>query len=73
MEFLAIVQFWKKKGIHDRQNIIFCLRGEQRKLNLADFALRSELYLPSEVHTVSYTELILVCINFNKEFKEANY
>lgn len=73
MEFLASICIRKKKGVHDRQNITFCLRGEQRELSLADFALRTELYLPSELHTKSYTEFISHCLNSSEEFKESNY
>lgn len=62
MEFLDTVHFCKKKGIHDRQNVIFCLGWERKDLILADFALRTKLYLPSEVRTESYTEFIAQCL-----------
>lgn len=41
MDFLATVQYRKKKGTHDRKNITFCLGGKRRELSLVDFALRT--------------------------------
>lgn len=49
-EFLATISFARKVGIYADDNIKFCLGGEIRSLSLADFALRTEIYLPSEVH-----------------------
>lgn len=55
VKFRSNVRFRKKKGTYDRKNITFCLIGEQREMSLADFAFGTKLYLPSEVHTASYT------------------
>lgn len=72
VEFLATVQFRKKKGVHDRKNITFCLGGEIRELSLANFDMRTKLYLPSEGHTESYIEFIAQCLTTNEGFKETN-
>ncbi|CAH1450870.1 unnamed protein product [Lactuca virosa] len=53
-DFLATVSFAWKDGIYVDDNLTFCLGGERRSLSLADFALRMEIYLPSEVHSESY-------------------
>ncbi|CAI9283615.1 unnamed protein product [Lactuca saligna] len=44
------VSFKRKDGIYDENNLTFCLGRQRRTLSLADFALRKEVYLPSEAH-----------------------
>ncbi|CAH1422734.1 unnamed protein product [Lactuca virosa] len=73
VEFLAAVTFRRNIGIHESANITFCLGGERRELSLAEFAMRTELYISSEVHTESYVEFISSCIRTTKGFKEDRY
>ncbi|CAI9282079.1 unnamed protein product [Lactuca saligna] len=57
-EFLTKVYFARKYGIYDDDNLTFSLGGERCSLSLTDFALRTRIYLPSEVHTELYQQLI---------------
>ncbi|CAH1417605.1 unnamed protein product [Lactuca virosa] len=70
IEFLAMVSFARKDGIYADSNLTFCLGGERRTLSLADFALRAEIYLPSEVHSESYQQYIAGCVRNTEGFKE---
>lgn len=47
--------------------------GKRRDLSLAEFAMRIEIYLPSEVHIVSYLEFIASCIRTTEGFKDETY
>ncbi|CAI9301117.1 unnamed protein product [Lactuca saligna] len=60
IEFLARVSFARKDGIYADNNLTFCLGDERHALSLADFALRMEIYLPSEVHSESCQQYIAV-------------
>lgn len=68
VEFLATISFRRKIGALEDGNLTFCLRGETRDLSLAKFAMRTEIYLQSEVHTESNLEFITGCI-----FKDDTY
>ncbi|CAI9302916.1 unnamed protein product [Lactuca saligna] len=52
---------------------LFCLGGERIELSLADFVIRTKLYLQSDVHIESYIEFIAQCLNSAEEFKEHHY
>ncbi|CAH1418795.1 unnamed protein product [Lactuca virosa] len=69
VENLAIVSFRRKIGALEKKNITFCLKGERRELNLTDLALRTEIYLSSEVHTDYYMEFITGSIKLTEGFK----
>lgn len=58
IEFLATVSFARKDGIYTDNNLTFFLCRKRHTLSLADFALRTEIYLPSEVHSESYQQYI---------------
>ena len=62
IELLAMVSFARKDDIYTNNNLTFCLDGERHTLSLADFALRTEIYLPSEVHFESYQQYIADCV-----------
>ncbi|CAH1417055.1 unnamed protein product [Lactuca virosa] len=69
VEFLATVYFARKDGIFVEDNLSFCLGGKRRTLSLADFTLRTHIYLPSEVHSEAYEQYIARCIQITKGFK----
>ncbi|CAH1427605.1 unnamed protein product [Lactuca virosa] len=69
IEFLAMVSFARKDGIYADKNLTFCLGDERGTLSLADFALRTEIYIPSEVHTESYQQYIAGCVRNIEGFK----
>lgn len=68
-EFLAMVSFARKYGIYVDDNLTFCLSGERCSLSLTDFALRTGIYLPSEVHTKLYQQFIAASIRNIEWFK----
>lgn len=61
--------FRRKDDIYDEDSLTFCLSGERRALSLADFALRTEIYLPSEVHSKAYLQYIADCVRIIEGFK----
>ncbi|CAH1453863.1 unnamed protein product [Lactuca virosa] len=69
VEFLATISFARKDGIFVEYNLSFCLGGERCTLCLADFALRTQIYLPSEVLSEVYQQYIARCIQITKGFK----
>ncbi|CAH1412457.1 unnamed protein product [Lactuca virosa] len=69
IEFLAMVSFARKDGIFVEDNLSFCLGGERRTLILADFELRTRIYLPSEVHSEAYQQYITGGIRITEGFK----
>ncbi|CAI9301611.1 unnamed protein product [Lactuca saligna] len=73
IEFLATVSFRRKIGSLENGNLTFCLGGERRDQSLVEFAMRTEIYLPSEVHTESCIEFITGCIRIAKGFKDDTY
>lgn len=64
------MSFKRKDGIYDEEHLTFCLCGERPAISLAYFALRTEIYLPSEVHSEAYLEYIVGCVRITKGFKE---
>lgn len=73
IEFLAMVAFCRKISAMENRNITFCLGGEWRELSLVELAIRTEIYLPNEVHTDSYLEFITGSIKVTKAFKAETY
>ncbi|CAH1427560.1 unnamed protein product [Lactuca virosa] len=72
-EFLATVSFAKTDGIYADDNLTFCISGERRSLSLADFALRTGIYLQSEVHTQLYQQFIAASIRNIDGFKAEDH
>ncbi|CAH1417043.1 unnamed protein product [Lactuca virosa] len=62
IEFLATISFARNDGIYADNNLTFFLGGERRTLSLADFALGTQIYLPSEVHSEPYQQYIAGCV-----------
>ncbi|CAH1447366.1 unnamed protein product [Lactuca virosa] len=58
IEFLAMISFARKHGIFAKDNLSFCPGGERRTLSLADFAIRTEIYLPAKAHSEPYQQYI---------------
>lgn len=42
---------------------------KRRTLSLADFTLRTQIYLPSDVHSEAYQQYIVGCVQITEEFK----
>ncbi|CAI9283616.1 unnamed protein product [Lactuca saligna] len=69
IEFQVTVSFAWEDGILVEDNLSFFLGGERRTLSLADFTLRTHIYLPSEVYSKAYQQYIVGCVQITKEFK----
>lgn len=69
IEFLATVYFRRKDGAFDEDNLTFFLGGEKRTLSPTDFALRTEIYTPSEVHSEPYLQYITGSLRITEAFK----
>lgn len=69
LEFLATVSFMRKDGAFDEDNLTFCLGGERRTLSHADFVSRTEIYVPSRVHSKPYLQYIIRSLRITEGFK----
>lgn len=70
---MATVSFKRQIGVLEEKNLTFCLGEVTLELSLAEFVMRTEIYLSSEVHIESYLEFIARCSLTTDEFKDETY